>query len=174
MNISENIKFFERIPVAERNESLKTNQQTNLQMNIENSAPQTVLVRRRRILAYTFDAGIFWAINILTIIPVIGIFFDLIAAFYMLLRDVTGASLGKQIFGLQIIDKASGQPASVLQRILRNAFFALPFLVEWIPGLGFFLGTGTLMAIGTIELLMLLASGERLGDKFAGTTVVRK
>ena len=67
------------------------------------------------------------------------------------LRDVIfkGRSLGKRLFGLKIYDKYTLQEPSVGQRVKRNAFFFLY----------------------TIDGIVLLATGESIGDRLANTIV---
>jgi len=139
------------------------------------TSPQCELLASRglRIAAYLVDITIYWFIDIFTLIPILGAFIDIALLFYMLLRDFTGASIGKRAFGLRVMDNASGGPASSNQCIVRNLIFAVPLLVEWMPVFGFFIGSGFLAAIGFVELIMLLTMGRRLGDMIAGTKVIR-
>lgn len=68
------------------------------------------------------------------------------------LRDVifNGRSLGKRIFGLCVYDKKSLEASSTGQRLLRNIFFF----------------------IYPIDGIILLSSGESIGDRAAGTVVL--
>ena len=68
------------------------------------------------------------------------------------LRDVLfkGRSLGKRILGLQVYDKKTLNPATVRQCFIRNLFF---FLYE-------------------IDAIVMLVTGESIGDRVAGTLVV--
>ena len=70
------------------------------------------------------------------------------------LRDVIfkGRSLGKRIFGLYVYDKNSLEKANVRQRCLRNIFFFLYF----------------------IDGILLLVTGQTIGDRVAGTLVTTK
>jgi len=82
-------------------------------------------------------------------------FFAIIFAFgAFILRDVIfkGRSLGKRIFGLYVYNKNSLEPASTKQRFLRNIFFFLYF----------------------IDGILLLVSGQTIGDRVAGTLVTSK
>ena len=71
-----------------------------------------------------------------------------------ILRDVifSGRSLGKRICGLYIYDKYSLQPTTVKQRFLRNIFLFIYF----------------------VDGIILLATGESLGDRVANTVVLSK
>lgn len=82
-------------------------------------------------------------------------FFAVILAFgAFILRDVVfkGRSLGKRIFGLYVYDKKSFGKANAKQRCLRNIFFFLYF----------------------IDGILLLATGQTIGDRVAGTLVTSK
>ena len=69
-----------------------------------------------------------------------------------MLRDVIfgGRSVGKRIFGLHVIDLCSSAAATNDKKILRNLFFFL-YLVD---------------------VFVLLATGQTIGDRIAGTLVV--
>lgn len=71
-----------------------------------------------------------------------------------ILRDIifNGRSLGKRIFGLYVYDKNSLGQASSRQRFLRNIFFFL-YLIDGI---------------------LLLVTGQTIGDRVAGTFVTSK
>ena len=68
------------------------------------------------------------------------------------LRDVifNGHSLGKRIFGLCVYDKKSLEASSTKQRLLRNIF----------------------LFIYPIDGIILLSTGESIGDRAAGTVVL--
>jgi uncharacterized RDD family membrane protein YckC len=144
-------------------------------MTNENSIDSKQIASRgSRILAYIIDISLFWFISLFTIIPVLGSVIDLGLLFYMLLRDVTGASIGKRVIGLRVMNVTTGAPASIGQCIARNFIFAIPLFVEWIPVVGFFVGNSFMIVLGLVELVMLLSMGRRLGDYIAGTTVATK
>ncbi len=74
---------------------------------------------------------------------------------YFLLRDgFRAGSLGKRICGLRVVDARSGAPCRRLQSVVRNLI---------------------LLAVGAADLLVPLfrADGRRIGDRVAGTVVVR-
>jgi uncharacterized RDD family membrane protein YckC len=74
----------------------------------------------------------------------------LLSLIYMIIRDNLGKkSIGKRLMKLSIYDFRSNNTASAKQRLLRN--------VTWLLGL--------------IEVIILLVSGSRLGDKLAKTKV---
>ncbi len=87
----------------------------------------------------------------------IGILIALIAfmAFVVVvLRDVIfkGRSLGKRIFGLYILDKNTLTEVPASRRFLKNLFVILY----------------------PIDAILLLATGETIGDRVANTTVISK
>lgn len=88
-------------------------------------------------------------------IVIFGAFLTVILAFgIFILRDVifNGRSIGKRIFNLYVYEKSSLKPASVKQRFLRNVFLFLY----------------------VIDGIILLVSGDTIGDRVAGTVVLSK
>ena len=120
-------------------------------------------VRIKRCIAW----GIDWLLNCLPcllyttlLVParpsvkdVLGLLLLVPATFILfVLRDVIfgGRSVGKRIFGLHVIDLRSSAAATNDKKILRNLFFFL-YLVD---------------------VFVLLATGQTIGDHVAGTLVV--
>ena len=70
-------------------------------------------------------------------------------------RDVIfmGRSLGKRIFGLYVVDKKTLEPIPAGRRFVRNLFFCL---VNW------------------LEIILLLVTGETLGDRVTSATVLSR
>jgi uncharacterized RDD family membrane protein YckC len=104
----------------------------------------------------------------------VGFSIGLVGAAYLLLRDIAGASLGKVFLGVRVV-AASGGPASVRSRILRNVTVALgPILaIATPPDTGLRAVTqvvGGLIVL--VDVVFLLQGGLRLGDRIAGTKVV--
>jgi uncharacterized RDD family membrane protein YckC len=88
--------------------------------------------------------------------------FIVIGAVYLLLRDalfIPGQSVGKFLFGLRVIDIASGRPCSRLQSAQRNFILVVPGL--------------NVVATG-LETIAVPRDpqGQRLGDKLANTQVI--
>ena len=127
-----------------------------------------------RAVGYLIDVLPAIVIGLFALIPFIGI---IIAGFllapYWLLRDIAGASLGKFLLGTAVVRK-DGQTASVGARILRNLPLAIGPAFLIIPVLGYFLGPPIAGLIILIEGILILAQGERLGDRIAGTMVMKK
>jgi uncharacterized RDD family membrane protein YckC len=98
-----------------------------------------------------------------------------IAAGYMLLRDVGGASPGKLVLGLRV-EARDGGPSSLPRRVLRNVVLALQGIsAALLPfaGMG---GLALLARLGPTALILvdgiyLVQKGERLSDRIVGTRV---
>jgi uncharacterized RDD family membrane protein YckC len=91
-----------------------------------------------------------------------------IAGLGLLLKDVTGASPGKWLAGVRVTDRDGG-PAGRGRKILRNITIAGAPLLLGVPYIGV-LG----MAVCVGDMALVLANRERLGDRLAGTAVVRR
>jgi uncharacterized RDD family membrane protein YckC len=92
----------------------------------------------------------------------------LVAGLGLLLKDVAGASPGKRLVGVRVADRDGG-PASRVRRIVRNVTLAGAPLFMGVPFLG---GLGAVICVA--EMALVLANRERLGDRLAGTTIVRR
>ena len=70
---------------------------------------------------------------------------------YLVIRDIIGIkSIGKRILKLKIVDKQTGNEVVFIKRLLRN--------ITWL--------------LGPIEIIVLLITKDRIGDKITGTTVI--
>jgi len=107
-------------------------------------------------------------------IPIVG---AMIAGFilgpYWLLRDLTGASIGKLLLGLRVVAN-DGQEAGTGKRVLRNLPLALGPSLLIIPLVGYVVAPIVAFLISLVEIILLLSQGERLGDKLAGTSVIHR
>ncbi len=113
-------------------------------------------------------------IGLFGLIPYVGnIFAGLLLTPYWLLRDITGASLGKLLLGTTVVRK-DGQPATVGARVLRNLPLAIGPAFLIIPLLGYLVGPPIAGLMVLIEGILVLTQGERLGDRMAGTAVMKK
>jgi uncharacterized RDD family membrane protein YckC len=139
-------------------------------------AQPPVLVRApafERWCAWLIDGALVILISLLALIPLLGgILVAVTATGYLLLRDRQGASLGKRVMGLRVVGQ-DGQPASSNALIMRNAILALPYLLHFIPYLGVVLTTVIWAPTCFIESFSVLLTGQRIGDKLAGTMVVK-
>ena len=104
------------------------------------------------------------------IIVLLGI--PVVAVTYHLLRDIKGQSLGKYLLGLKVVSKNGGE-APNSSRVVRNILFAIPAVFMIVPLIGHFIGALLGFVIVITESIMLLTNGERLGDRFANTTVIK-
>ena len=93
------------------------------------------------------------------------------AAAYLFLRDVAGASPGKLAVGLRVVAKDRA-PAALWRLPRRNVLLALT------PALSAFMTYGMAAVAAslpiTLESFYLVARDERIGDRIAGTKVVRR
>ncbi len=127
-----------------------------------------------RVCAYLIDCIPAMLIGLLNLIPIAGaVICGLLSTPYWLLRDVTGASLGKLVLGLRVVSK-DGSNSTVGQRVLRNLTLAIGPALLIIPLLGIMLCAIIGGVIGLVEIIFFLTQRERLGDRFAKTAVVRK
>ena len=77
----------------------------------------------------------------------------LFALFLLIFKDIfKNGSIGKRIMKLEIVDSKTKEKALLTKRILRNVTWVLSF----------------------IEVIFLIASDKRIGDRIAGTEVVEK
>ncbi len=114
------------------------------------------------------------------IVLVVSIFFYplgiLISIGYMTLADAiqNGQSVGKKFIGFQVISLEDGSPCSVKQSFVRNLPIIVPLIFAIIPfwGVFFTLILGVPFVALEIYLIYKLASGHRLGDVMADTTVM--
>ena len=128
----------------------------------------------RRAIAYVLDLAPVLVLATLHFIPFLGwITFGALTSAWWLLRDINGASLGKSILGSMVLSE-SGHPCTTNQLILRNVTLAIPGILHMIPLLGILIGPIAALIIWPIEILVLLITGRRIGDRLAGTDVFRK
>ena len=130
-------------------------------------------VRALRCLGYLVDFAPTVCVSVLLYwLPLgWGRFAGILLLLWWLLRDISGASPGKRMFGLRVI-AISGAQTTVAQRIVRNAtLIAAPVLMI----LQLNESSVALVPVGTIlfETALLLTLGRRLGDRIAGTDVVK-
>ncbi len=116
---------------------------------------------------------------ILALIPIIGLIANLFLmplmyCAYALCRDLilSGSSIGKHFLHFKVLSK-DGSPATTKQKIMRNLDLAIPSAVQVIPVLGWVLGGLLALCILVTEVIFLFTKGERLGDQWAGTKVIK-
>lgn len=92
---------------------------------------------------------------------------------YWLYRDAARYSLGKMALQLAVV-QANGDPATKQQLVRRNLPFAIAGFIFAIPIVGLFLGPITQGIAFLTTVLLLATDGYSLGDKWAGTTVIKR
>jgi uncharacterized RDD family membrane protein YckC len=99
-----------------------------------------------------------WANGLFVTDPVCLVFLVLMLLYFVLLEGLAGATLGKWVLGLRVVN-ANGEKPGLARSILRN----LLRLVDGLP------------AFGIVGVVLILRSQERarFGDWVAGTRVVR-
>jgi len=96
----------------------------------------------------------------------------LVTAVGLLLKDIFGASPGKFIVGLRVVGK-DAKDTNFGRRLARNVPLALAPAVADIPVLNNAIVGLTATFIACVDGVFLLLQGDRIGDKIAGTSVVR-
>jgi uncharacterized RDD family membrane protein YckC len=108
---------------------------------------------------------------VIEIIPRAGFFAGLA---YLLLSDglFDGRSIGKKLIKLKVVSSDTQQSCTFRGSILRNSTFGLGYLLWLIPWIGWVF----IIIISLLELILALGSseGKRLGDEFAGTSVIEE
>lgn len=124
-------------------------------------------------------------VGMFSVVPVIGTLlgaviggvFSLLAATYWIIKDTGGGrrSVGKRVGRMQVVDVATGAPASAFQAALRNSYYIVACLLGVIPGVEV-VGWAMfgLAALMDSALILSDGAGRRLGDRMAGTQVVPK
>lgn len=130
-----------------------------------------------RILAALIDAVLAFAVGF---VPVVG---GLAAAAYWVVRDgldvefMDHRSLGKKVMNLRPVT-AAGAPVDLQTSVKRNWMLGLGGVAQillFIPFVGWLLVLPVALAalvVGVMELILVLTSGRRWGDRLAGTRVV--
>ena len=150
----------------------------------------------KRTVALVIDfAACYFLSAAISMVPFISAFLPLQFTMVMLLlsRDFffDGRGIGKNLMGLQVIDAASGQPASLVQSIVRNSVLLAPFLVLQVLQLVLKFVPVPMLTEAIVNLVTLVGmvysavvipleayrvysnpSGSRFGDDFAGTGIV--
>lgn len=142
-------------------------------MNQE-SAPLAKADPSKRIVAFIIDWVLSVPFQFIGVIPFIGQFLSLMFLIpYWLLRDVGGASIGKRLMGLRVVNY-QGETAAFGTRVRRNLILAFPFLVIILPVLGAVAAALAFFAVALIELTLLFVRGERLSDRDTKCLVVSR
>ncbi|MCH9656092.1 MAG: RDD family protein [Planctomycetes bacterium] len=125
----------------------------------------------RRACAYIIDCLATFLLVPFVFVPILGlIIIGVFLLAYWLLRDVAGSSPGKLLLGMRVVHN-SGDEYSVGPRIMRNLPLSIGPLLLCIPIIGVFIGSPVAIIMVLTEVIMLLATGRRLGDRLADTSV---
>jgi uncharacterized RDD family membrane protein YckC len=92
---------------------------------------------------------------------------------WWLLRDITGASVGKYMLGLRVVRQDGGE-SGLRERILRNVTLIIGPLLSLIPVGPSMEKSSAGPVILVIEMATLVMLKRRLGDILAGTAVIKK
>ncbi len=107
-----------------------------------------------------------------------GVLSSLIAAAFWGLRDLGAgaASPGKQLLGLTLVDARTGAPATPVQALQRNGAMVAAWLLAALPGPLGWVGALAVLGLALVEgaSALLDPEGRRLGDRIAGTRLVRQ
>ncbi len=87
-----------------------------------------------------------------------------------------GASIGKQIIGLSVVNASTGDVCNFKQSCIRNAPFMVIFIFYLIPYIGLILSVMAGIIVLFFEGYFVISDlkGLRIGDHLAGTMVVEK
>jgi uncharacterized RDD family membrane protein YckC len=161
-----------------------------------NQVPITRVEIGRRAVALIIDLLACYIGSVaVMLVPLIGGFVNitLILTLFFLVRDFLfeGRGIGKNFMGLQVVDRASGLPPTLLQSVQRNIVLIAPCLVTQIVALALRLVPIPFVdhfikeivnIVGMIYVVIVLplesyraysrADGLRIGDEIAGTEIV--
>lgn len=150
----------------------------------------------KRLVAAMIDIAVGYVLGLaINIIPFINSYFNaqVVMILYLMCRDALfgGRGVGKNLMGLQVVDKRTRAPASMLQSIQRNIVLYGPALALYIfmPLLSLipidqvrsFLSSA-MQAVGGVYSFIVIPyeayrvysrpDGTRWGDQFAGTVII--
>lgn len=107
-------------------------------------------------------------------IPIVGtVLLGIVLLDYWLLRDIMGASLGKLVLKLRVVDR-EGSESDAKARILRNVPLAIGPALLIIPSFSSVIAPAAVGCFALMEAVLLVVKKQRLGDLMAGTTVVSR
>lgn len=110
---------------------------------------------------------------LLSLIPVIG---GILTTVYVVFRDsFDGRSVGKLILKTRVVRLEDNQPASFRESALRNFPLAISFFLTILPFVGHIFAAIVGTVVFVLEAISIATNKDRrrLGDKLAGTIVVR-
>jgi len=101
-----------------------------------------------------------WSSDLFVTDPLCITFLILVFLYFVILEGLAGATFGKWVLDLRVVQADSGDRPGILKGLLRNILR----LVDGLP---------TLNIVG-IVLILSSAERARFGDRIAGTRVVQK
>lgn len=110
---------------------------------------------------------------LLSLIPVFG---GILTTVYVVFRDSFGGrSVGKLILKTRVVRLDNNQPATLRESALRNFPLAISFFMTILPVVGHILAGVVGTVVFVLEGISIATNKDRrrLGDKLAGTIVVR-
>lgn len=127
-----------------------------------------------RVVGYLIDLIPLVILAPLNLVPIVGhVAYAFIGMCYWALRDAPGASLGKLALGNVVVGLNGGE-ATAGARIARNIPLALPMMFGLIPFLGMVIAPTLAFVVLLAEAISIVTTGDRVGDRLAKTTVVKK
>lgn len=141
---------------------------------VSKGVPSTVVVARpfERYIGYMMEI---FPLILLVFLPVAG---ALLATTYMVFRDAifNGQSVGKKLIGIKVVKLEGYQPITVRESALRNFPLAIGFFCSIVPVIGHIVGSTVSTIVFIIEAIAISTDKDhrRLGDKLAGTIVVKE
>jgi uncharacterized RDD family membrane protein YckC len=132
-----------------------------------------------KLVDFIFIGFVVGFVSALSKTPVFGV----VSGYVLLLAlDGQGASPGKRLAGLRVVNASTGAPCGVGESVLRNLVF-LPELgrtlvnVLWgkehVQAVALLSVAGLLVAVLEVRWMFTRRDGRRLGDAFGDTRVVR-
>jgi uncharacterized RDD family membrane protein YckC len=125
-------------------------------------------------VGYVIDVVPSFLVGLIGLIPVVGQFIaGITLGFYWLYRDAENLSIGKRLLGLAVV-QTDGSPASRHALVRRNVPFGIAAFLGAVPIIGLFLAPIAGFIVFAATVIFLASEGFSLGDKWAGTTVIKR
>ncbi len=124
-----------------------------------------------RFLAFFIDALVSIPLQIVAAVPVVGIIGAPLLCAYWLSRDsfFRGQSLGKKLMGIRVV-RTDSEPFTWTDSCKRN-IIAFAILLEMLPFIGF-IGLAVSLLGSFADIVLVLATNLRIGDRIASTRVI--
>lgn len=197
----EDSESLQEAPELRESDNWQTNnfpaeQRTTADRNQQLSSSALQVDIGKRLVAALIDITVGYFLGLaINCIPFINTYFNaqVVMILYLIGRDSIfgGRGIGKNLMGLQVVDKRTGQPAGLPQSIKRNIVLYGPALLLYVlsPLLGLIPADGireflvnALQVVGGLYSFAVIpyeayrvysrADGRRWGDELAGTEIV--